>query len=231
MDRIELFAILIFLDLTEHHVGDLIAGVRPDIDDFVVAFAVSDDAAAILLVHLFNLLVRILHLGFFPFWNDHVLDANRDTSASGFLKPELFQSIECGNRNCGTGELIAAPNDVAELFLARWFVEETKFRRPNLIENDATGSCLKYGGVGISKASLPPAIRVLKQDPIMRFDRTFDHREFHFEGVREQRQMLAVLLRHPRILSYIIATQGNILTWRGDRFTARRRENIVRREH
>ena len=81
----------IFLDLAEHHVGDLIAGVRPDIDDLVVALAVGDDAAAILLVHLFDLLVRILQLGFFPLWNDHVLDANRDTSLESLpLNPSSF---------------------------------------------------------------------------------------------------------------------------------------------
>ena len=69
-------------------------------------------------------------------------------------KPELFQLIQRGNRNCGAGDLIAAPNDVAELFLARCFVEETKFFRPNLIKNDATGCCLDYVAVGISKDSL-----------------------------------------------------------------------------
>src|SRR6266576_4334082 len=158
MDRIELLAILIFLDLAEHHVGDLISGARPDIDDFVVPFPVGDDAAAILLVHLFDLLVRVLQLRFFPFWNDHVLDANRDTSPSRFPKPELFQLIERGNRNCGAGDLIATPNDVAELFLARWFVEETKFLRPNLIKDDAPGSCLDNVDIRIAKNSLLPAI-------------------------------------------------------------------------
>src|SRR5262249_51132441 len=154
MDWIVLLAILIFLDLSEHHVGDLIAGVRPNIDDFVVPFAVGDDAAAILLVHLFDLFVRILQLRCFSFRNDHVLDTNRDTSTRRFPKPELFQFIERGNRNCGTGYLIAAPNNIAELFLAGWFIEETKFFRPNLIENDATGGRLNYCGVGISKGSL-----------------------------------------------------------------------------
>src|SRR5215469_1733790 len=162
MYRIVLLAILIFLDLAEHHVGDLIAGVCPDIDDLVVTFAVSNDAAAILLVHLFDLLVRILQLGFFPFWNNHVLDTNRDTSASRFLKSELFQLIQGGNRKCRAGDLIATPNDVAELFLARWFVEKTKFFRPNLIENNAPSGCLEYRGVGISKVSLQPAVRVLE---------------------------------------------------------------------
>src|SRR5512140_2672158 len=43
--------------------------------------------------------------------------------------------------------------------------------------------------------------------------------------------MTSILLRQSRILRYVIATQGYVLTWRGDRFTARWRENIVRSEH
>src|SRR5215831_2730778 len=43
--------------------------------------------------------------------------------------------------------------------------------------------------------------------------------------------MMPILLRRPRILSDVIATQGYVLTWRGNRPTARRRENIVGREH
>src|SRR5215469_1341948 len=43
--------------------------------------------------------------------------------------------------------------------------------------------------------------------------------------------MMPILLRCPRILRYVIASQSYVLTRRGDRFTARRRENIVWSEH
>src|SRR5262245_52671191 len=43
--------------------------------------------------------------------------------------------------------------------------------------------------------------------------------------------MTAILLRCPRILSDVIATQRDVLTWRGDRSTAGGRENVVRSEH
>src|SRR5437870_9785427 len=43
--------------------------------------------------------------------------------------------------------------------------------------------------------------------------------------------MTPILLHRSRILSYVITTQGYVLTWRGDRFTARWGENIVRSEH
>src|SRR5262249_50729950 len=124
-------------------------------------------------------------------------------------------------------DLIAAPNDVAELFFACCLIEETKFFRPDLIENDAPGSCLDYIGVGIPKAGLPSAVWVLEQNPIMGLDRAFNHREFDFGSVRKQRQMMSIFLSRARILSYVIATQGYVLTWRRDRLTARWRENVV----
>src|SRR4029450_885697 len=43
--------------------------------------------------------------------------------------------------------------------------------------------------------------------------------------------MTPILLWRPWILTYVIATERYVLTWSGDRFTARWRENIVRREH
>src|SRR5436853_783577 len=43
--------------------------------------------------------------------------------------------------------------------------------------------------------------------------------------------MTSILLQRSRILSYVITTQSYVLTWRGDRFTARWREDIVRSEH
>src|SRR5436190_8314456 len=174
MNRIVLFAILVFLDLAEHDVRNLIAGMRPDIDDFIVPLAIGDDAAAILLINLFDLLVGVLEFQLFTLRNNHVLNPDRDAGTSCFLEPELFQFIQRGNSNGRASDLIAAPNDVAELFLARCFIEETKFFRPNLIENDAPGGCLDYTGVGISKISSPPAAGVFTKTPINRFDLALD---------------------------------------------------------
>ena len=231
MDRIVLFAILIFLYLTEHDVRNLIASVSPDIDDLVVALAVSNDSTAVLLIHLFNLLVCVLQLGCFAFWNDHVLDSNRDAGASGFLKPQLFQLVQRSYRDGRASSLITPPDDIAELFLARRLVKETEFFWPNLIENDATGSCLDNAHVGIAKTGLAPAVRIFEENPVMRFDGALDHCEFHFERVRKKRQMMSVLLWCPRILRYVIATKGDVLTRGCDRFATRRGENIVGREH
>jgi hypothetical protein len=127
--------------------------------------------------------------------------------------------------------LITAPDNIAELFLARRLIKETELFWPNLIKNDATGSCLDDVRVGIAKTGLPRAIRVLEQNPIMRFDRTLQHCEFHFGRVRKKWQMMSILLWHPWVLRYVITTKRDVLTRRCDRFATRRRKNIVGREH
>ena len=51
-NRIQFLAALVVFQSAEHDVGNLVTGVRPDVDDLVVALAVRDDALAILLLDL-----------------------------------------------------------------------------------------------------------------------------------------------------------------------------------
>ena len=51
-DRIQFLAALVVFEGAEHDVRNFVTGVRPDVDDLVVAFAVRDDAFAILLLDL-----------------------------------------------------------------------------------------------------------------------------------------------------------------------------------
>ena len=74
----------------EHDIGNLISGVRPDVDDLVVALAVCNDASAILLLHLPNLFVCVFQLRLFLFRNDHVRNSNRDAGFGCFGKTELL---------------------------------------------------------------------------------------------------------------------------------------------
>ena len=65
-DGVQLLAALVVLERPEHDVRDLVAGVGPDVDDLVVAFAVGDDALAILLLDLVDLLVAFSSSGLSP---------------------------------------------------------------------------------------------------------------------------------------------------------------------
>src|SRR5207247_6375500 len=62
INRIQFLATLVVLKGAEHDVGDLVSGVRPDVDDLVVTLPVGDDALAILLFNLADLLVCIFQL-------------------------------------------------------------------------------------------------------------------------------------------------------------------------
>src|SRR6202040_2486850 len=134
--------VLVVFEGAEHHARNFVARVRPDIDDLVVALAVGDDALTILLLDLSDLFVSVFELGLLFLRDNHVRNSNRNSGSSSFSKTELFQFIQSGNRGSRASDLITAPDDVAKLFLARRFIEEAKFLRPNLIENDATGCCL-----------------------------------------------------------------------------------------
>src|SRR5207248_3559718 len=121
---------------------------------------------------------------------------------------------------CGwSRDLIAAPNDVAELFLARGSVKETEFLRPNLIENNASRRCLDHFDIGLSENCLLTEVRILETDAIVCFDRAVRHREFHFDWLGEERQM-SVLFRAARILRHVIAAERDVLRGRRDRLAA-----------
>src|SRR5438477_729440 len=90
INRIQFLASLVVLQGTEHDIGNLISGVRPDVDDLVVTFPVGDDAFAILLFNLADLLVCIFQLRLFLFRNNHVRNSNRDAGLGCFGETELL---------------------------------------------------------------------------------------------------------------------------------------------
>src|SRR5205823_12771154 len=135
---IQFFAAVVVFQCTEHDVRNLVAGVRPDIDDLVVTLAVRDDAFSILLLDLANLFISVFELGLFFLRNDHVRNSNRDSGPCRLGEAKLFQLIECCHRCRWSCDLIATPYNVAELLFAGGLVEKPEFLWPNLTENDAT---------------------------------------------------------------------------------------------
>jgi hypothetical protein len=164
----------------EHHAGNLVSGMRPDVDDLVVTLAIGDDALAILLLNLPDLLVSIFELRLFLFRNDHVRNSNRDSGLGRLGKTKLFQFVQRRDRLGWSRDLVTAPNDVAQLFLARSLVEESKLLRPNFIEDDTARRGLDNFGLSISVDRLPARIRVLNPDTVVRMDTSFCHGKFHF---------------------------------------------------
>ena len=220
INRIEFLTAVVVFQCTEHDVRNLVAGVRPDIDDLVVTLAVGDDAFAILLFDLADLFVGVLQFGLFFLRNNHVRNSDRDSRPCRLGEAKLFQLVEGRDRRRWSRNLIAAPNDVAQLFLAGGSIKETELFRPNLIEDDAARGCLEDFYVGLSENCLAAEIRILETDAIVCFDRAFGHGEFYFDWLGEERQM-AVLFHHSaRILRHVIAAERDVLRRRRDRFAA-----------
>ncbi len=88
---LQLLAALVVLEGAEHDVGDFVAGVGPDVDDLVVALAVGDDAVAVLLLDLGDLLVGVVELDLLLLRDDHVGDADGDARVHGPVEAEFLQ--------------------------------------------------------------------------------------------------------------------------------------------
>ena len=232
-DRVQFLAALVVLEGAEHDVGNLVASVGPDVDDLVVALAIGDDAFAILLLDQLDLLVGVRELELFLLRNDHVGDTDRDAGLGRFREAEFLQPIERLDRALLAGHLIAAPDDVAELLLARGLVEEAESVGPDLVEDDAARGRFDDARFRVAVDRLLAEIRILQANPIVRFDRSIRHRELDFGRVIEERQ--ARFGRGSRgaarILRKVITTERDVLRRRGDRLAARGREDVVRREH
>src|SRR6266540_1588052 len=197
-NRIQLLTAIVMFQSAEHGTGNFVAGVRPDVDDLVVALAVRDDALTILLLNLSNLLISVLQFRLLLLRNDHVRNSNGDASLSGFGKAELFQFIQRRNRLRGPRDLITTPDDVAQLLLARGFVEKSKLLGPNLIEDDTACGSFDHSGFCVSVDCLLTEVGVLNPDAVVCVNASFCHRKFHFGCIGEEWEPLAILTRTAR---------------------------------
>jgi len=91
---VDFLAALIVHEGAEHDVRDGVVCLRPRIDDLVVALAVGNDAAAVLLVDFRNRLERVVEGLLLLIGNDHVLDADGDAGAHRPLESEILELIE-----------------------------------------------------------------------------------------------------------------------------------------
>ena len=110
---------------------------------------------------------------------------------------EFLQLIERLDRALLAGHLVAAPDDVAELLLARSLVEETEFFGQISLKMTRPAVVSMTRRVRVAVNRLLAEIRILEANPVVRFDRAIRHRELDFGRVGEERQTRFVC-RHRR---------------------------------
>ena len=80
VDRVNVAFLVLRLHYAEHFVGYFFRNGRPDFDYLVVTLAISDSPVQILLLDIHHLLLGVAYQGLLVFRDDHVIDANRETS-------------------------------------------------------------------------------------------------------------------------------------------------------
>src|SRR5258706_4101764 len=116
--------------------------MRPDINDFVVAFARRDDAFAILLLNFFDFLLRGIDSLTLFLRDDHVINTDGNTGLGRLAEPEFLELVQHDDRLVVAADFVTLPNQVAQFTLLDRFAEETHFVAPDFAEQNAT-----YGGV------------------------------------------------------------------------------------
>ena len=176
-DRVVFPFALVVVEGLQHDVRDLVGAMRPDIDDLVVAFSRCDDAFAILLFDLGNLLLRGFNFLRFLLRNDHVVDADGNARAGGFEEAELLQPVEGCDGFLLPAKLVAIPYQLAELPLDHDPVRETEFLRPDFTEDHPADRGLNHFLRRVAVNALPSQVRIGQQNPVVRFDGAVHLRE------------------------------------------------------
>src|SRR5439155_1099101 len=122
----DIAALLAALELAEHLLRDGLGGVRPDVDDLVVALAVGDDAVLILLLDLVDLLARLRDEPLLRRRDVHVVDADRQTGQRGVPEAEVFQLVEELHRLLVAEHVVAAAHERGDLLLLQLLVHEAQ---------------------------------------------------------------------------------------------------------
>ena len=242
------------LDLAIERVGDGVGGLGPDVDDLLVALAVGDDAVAILLGDFFDFFVSLGDDCRFLLGDDHVNDTDRSSRTGRFAETEGFEFVEDFNGLRLAGNLIATPDDVADLLFADVVVDEAHARRPDFIETNAARSGLDDLTLAqrllersellavlvgeilalVTEDRVLAVVGVTNADPLVIIDLVGGEGELDFGGVFKEGHVLlffTVLLGAGAGPCQVIRAENDVLGRNRHGTTGCRREDVVRREH
>ena len=160
--------------------------MRPDVNDLVVAFAGGDDTLAILLFDFLDLLLGgvdflVLFLG-----DDHVIDADGDAGAGGLAEAEFLELVEHDHRLFVAANLVALPDQVAQLALLDRLVGEAQFLGPDFAEEDAADGGLDDLLVRVAELGLLAEIGIGQADALVGGDGAVVEGEDDFRFRAEQ---------------------------------------------
>ena len=109
---------VVLVEAVLQRAGYVLRGLLPLVDDKAVALVVGDEAAAVLLFNVEDLLLGCLDKGLLSVGHSHVRDGDGQRADSGVLEAERLDIVEHLGGNREPVLLYAAVDDVAELLFA-----------------------------------------------------------------------------------------------------------------
>src|SRR5437773_4275691 len=221
VDRVELAALLAALELAEHLLRDELRGVRPDVDDLVVALAVRDDAVLVLLLDLVHLVARLRDVPLLRRRDVHVVDPDRQPRERRVAEAEVLQLVEEMHGDLVAEQIHAAAHEGGDFLLLQLLVHEAQRLGDYLVEQRATDRGLeKLAVVAQTDARLQVDILVVVGDA-------------HFLGVGEEPTLAAhrALLRAEALLGQVVDAEDHVLRRHRDGRPVGRRQDVVGGQH
>ena len=120
-------------DFIHHHLTDFFCRTAPNINHLVIAFAGSHQTGSVLSIDLFDFLFGFVNDLVLLFWNDHVVDSNRQTADGSEVVAALHQFVGEDHGFTQTATAESHVNQLGDLFLLEGLVQngERQARRKN----------------------------------------------------------------------------------------------------
>ncbi len=127
-------------DPVHHLFGDAFGGLCPDIDDLVIALAFGDETAVVLFPDFLNFGLGLVKDGLFAGGDDHVVHADGDTSAHGFVVADGADVVGHEDGGLVASGAVGHVDELGECFLVEGFVDDLKRKGfgEEFVEEDAT---------------------------------------------------------------------------------------------
>ena len=124
VDRIDRASLVLLLEYVEHLVGNFFRNARPDFDDLVIALAIGDSSVQVLLLNVDHALLGVFDERVLVIGNDHVIDADRQSSARGVVEAKLLDTVEHLDRRLETEAQVRVIDKLSDSLLLQQPVNE-----------------------------------------------------------------------------------------------------------
>ena len=240
VDRVDHALLVLLLESLEHLVSNTLGDVRPDGDDFVVAFAVGDRAIEVLLLHFDHFVLGGVDELRLDAGDDHVADADGDAGFRCVEEAEFFQLVEHEHGLLEAEAQVAILHESLDAFLLEQTIDERHIRREVIVEDHAADGGVQELLVEMNWLGVRDVLVVVRVGKIDHFTCVAHaNRREQFDFARFERHdalfggtegaAFALCLRLG--FRHVVDAEDHVLRRNGERIAIGRRKNVVRAEH